>query len=230
MPTTTQIQTACAPDDNSLTKTNYAQLKLATIAEIEETTKKGRQIIDNVVIDKTTAIVDLQRDYDSIHIDWDKTKVELDLETKNAIPEMKQAKDESRQMATDHDKISQDLKTTKIDIADLHENMDTIISKVQTAVKAVTDDLVSSTVDSISTKNEEQIQNMDDVFTENMDVMQRQSSTPVLTANIEVATAKATDNAITRLHNEMDVLIVNMSKDSKRNQPSTIQGLALLPI
>ena len=56
---TIQISNTTLPDNNSLTTIRYAKLKLEAIAEIEETTKKGKQLLNDAVIDKTTAIVDL---------------------------------------------------------------------------------------------------------------------------------------------------------------------------
>ena len=52
---------------------------------------------------------------------------------------------------------------------------------------------------------------MDSTFAENIDLMQQQHSS--LTANIQVATTKATDEAITKLHSEMIICTVNISKE-----------------
>ena len=60
MPTTIEIE------DSVLLKN-----KLAAIAEIEETTKRGRLLLDNALVNKTEAIVNLQKDYDAILTDWD---------------------------------------------------------------------------------------------------------------------------------------------------------------
>lgn len=171
MPSTIQITTMSQQDDNSLTISDYAQLKLAAIAEIEDTALKGKQTLDEVVTDQTTALADLQKYYDAILIDWDETKAELDLETKNEIADMKQVIDNLIQMSNDHDNINRDLRMTKMNIATLHEDMTTIITKVQTAVNITTDDLVVSSIKKISIANNDHLQNMDEMFAENMDLM-----------------------------------------------------------
>ena len=74
MPTTIEIDAATSPEAKSLTSSVYVKLKLTAVAEIEETTQKGNLLIENAVINKTTAIVDLQKSYDDILVDWDKTK------------------------------------------------------------------------------------------------------------------------------------------------------------
>ena len=70
MSTTVKIGAALNPDTKSLTSSVYAKLKFAAIAEIEETTQKGKFLLGNAVTNKTTAIVDLQKDYDTILFDW----------------------------------------------------------------------------------------------------------------------------------------------------------------
>ena len=91
MPTTINLDHTLDADSVSLTAST-----LAAIAEIEETTQKGKLILDTAIASKTTAILDLQQDYDSILVDWDNTKHELDKETRLAIIEMNTAKNESR--------------------------------------------------------------------------------------------------------------------------------------
>ena len=70
MSTTVKIGAALNPDTKSLTSSVYAKLKLAALAEIQETTQKGKFLLDNTVTNKTTAIIDLQKDYDTILFDW----------------------------------------------------------------------------------------------------------------------------------------------------------------
>ena len=184
-------------------------MKLAAIAEIEETTLKGKQTLDEVVTGQTTALADLQKDYDAILIDWDETKAELDLETKNAIADMKQVMDASSQMSNNHGKINRDLQIKKTNIATLHEDMTTITTKAQTAVNITKDNLVASSINNIPIANNEHLQNMDETFAENMDLMQQQHSSS--TSNME----DTTHEAIAKLHSETDICIINISKDIK---------------
>ena len=58
-------------------------MKLAAIAETEQSTQKGTKELDNTV-------TRIQNEYDSILIDWDKTKDETDLETQKEIKDMNQ--------------------------------------------------------------------------------------------------------------------------------------------
>ena len=68
IPSIIQVSTVIA-DDNQL-KNEYNELKLASIAEIEHMTQKGKNQID-------IALGDMQNEYDAILIDWDKTKNDL---------------------------------------------------------------------------------------------------------------------------------------------------------
>ena len=111
MPTNIEIDDATFPDSKSLTSSGYAKLKLTAIAEIEKTTQKGKIILDSAVTDKPTAIVDLQKDYNGILVDWDKTKEELDKEMMKAITDMNAAMEESNQLTANHDNITQDIST-----------------------------------------------------------------------------------------------------------------------
>jgi len=117
--------------------------------------------------------------------------------------------DESSQLTNNHDKTTKDLKVTKTDVATLNHDMTTIITKVQTDIKITTDDLVASSVGNISIINNDHLQNMGDTFDENMDLMQQQYSSSI--TNIQVATTKAIDEVIDKLHSERDVCIVNIS-------------------
>ena len=69
MSTKIEIDKAASPGTKSLTTS-----KLADIAKIEETTQKGRLLLANTVASRTTAIIDLQKDYDTILFNWDKRR------------------------------------------------------------------------------------------------------------------------------------------------------------
>ena len=56
------------------------------VSKLEETTTKEKEIIENAISKaKSNAINDIQYNYDSILLDWDKTKAELDLEKQLAL-------------------------------------------------------------------------------------------------------------------------------------------------
>ena len=60
---------------------------------------KGKQTIDKAITTATsTALQELKTDYEIILGDWDKTKAELDLETRMAITSIQNALDESSQV------------------------------------------------------------------------------------------------------------------------------------
>ena len=72
MPTTIQVSTATA--DKNQHKSDCDAVKLAAIAEIEQSTQKGKKELDD-------AAISIQNEYSTILIDWDKIKDETDLET-----------------------------------------------------------------------------------------------------------------------------------------------------
>ena len=135
MPTTIVLDHITNPDSTSITMS-----KLAAIAKIEETTQKGRLLLDTAVANKTTAIVNLQKDYGAILVDWDKTKNKLDKETQHAIMMMNVAKDESSQLLTD-------INTSKSDITTLNEDMLKIIEEVKTVVVNTTVNINNDNLD-----------------------------------------------------------------------------------
>merc|ERR1740136_531498 len=135
MPTTIVLDHMTNPDSTSITTS-----KLAAIAKIEETTQKGRLLLDTAVANKTTAIVNLQKDYGAILVDWDKTKNKLDKETQHAIMMMNVAKDESSQLL-------KDISTSKSDIATLNEDMLKIIEEVKTIVVNTTVNINNDNLD-----------------------------------------------------------------------------------
>ena len=81
MPTTIQVYTVTA--DKNQHESDCNAVKLAAIAETEQSTQKGTKELDNTV-------TRIQNEYDSILIDWDKTKDETDLETQKEIKDMNQ--------------------------------------------------------------------------------------------------------------------------------------------
>ena len=139
------------------------------------------------------------------------------MENKNTIADMKQVMDDLSQMSNNHEKVNRDLRITKKDTATLHEDMTTIITKVQTAVNITMDDLVASSINNIYTANNNNLQNMDETFSENMDLKKKHHSSS--TSNMD----KTTNEAIAKLYSEINICIINISKDIKVN--STIKNM-----
>ena len=192
LPTT--IHVATIDNEKSLTNQGYSVLKLRAIAELEEMTIKGKQDIDNAVtIATNTAIGDLKSDYDTILTDWDKTKAELDIETQIAITSIQHTIDESSQVSENVSQISKDLEETKHDVKLLDQDIDKVVAKAKSAVaqatKEATDTAVIACSDDLYEKNATYIANMDDVFSENMGLMQELQSSYDLQDAISKATA-----------------------------------------
>ena len=194
MPSTIQVSTVIA-DDNQL-QNEYDELKLASIAEIEQATQKGTNQID-------IALSDIQNEYDAILINWDKTKTDLELETKEAIDDMSHMMTDTKVLVDDHAKITENIKRTKSDIATMNTDMTTIIGTVKMMVTQATEDLIASAEDDILDKNHFYLQNMDETFAENIDLMQQLHSTS--TSDIKTTTSIATDKAIATFLSEKDI-------------------------
>ena len=91
LPTTIHIN-----NDTDITDQGYLVLKLTAIAKLKELTKKGKQTIDNATTTSTsTALQDLETDYESILTEWDKTEAEFDLKTHMAITSIQNALEKS---------------------------------------------------------------------------------------------------------------------------------------
>ena len=71
----------------------------------------------------------------------------------------------------DHTKITEDLRTTKSNIATMNKHMHKIFTTVQTTVKRTIDDIIASSDNDISIRNNSLLQKWTIFSAENMDLM-----------------------------------------------------------
>lgn len=150
---------------------------MTAIAEIMESTTKGLAIITGA---KDTAVTNLQQKYDDISTDWDKTKAELDFETKLAIIYLHNALHEISYISIYMCIVKTDLDETRNTVDALHENLDDVISKATAAATTViisaVDKSTKKAIHNITFHSDAHLQNMNDVFSENMGLMHDQHS------------------------------------------------------
>ena len=101
-------------------------------------------------VSKATAGNALQNNYKYSMYKWDKTKAELDIETKLAIIDIQITHDETSQIANDYKQISKDISKSKTTINKLDDIIDKVIQKATkdatTAILNVSNTTVSKYV------------------------------------------------------------------------------------
>ena len=98
----------------------------------------------------------------------------------------------------------------------MNTDMTTIIGTVKMTVTQATEELIASAEDEILEKNNFHLQNMDDTFAKNMDLMQQLHSTS--TSDIKTVTSIVTDKAIATFPSKKDICMKNISEDIQNNK------------
>ena len=156
-------------NEKSLSAQGYLALKMKAIKEIMESTTNGLVIIMQA---KDNAVNNLQNNYDKIIFDWDKTKNDLDTETKIAIMDLTNAMHETRQISITHRTIRSEIDEIRITIDELGNNIDDVIEKMTSTAAKMTNNAVDTSmkkvIHNINSHSDTYIQNMEDMFSENM--------------------------------------------------------------
>ena len=97
---------------------------MTAIKEIMESTTNGLVVITK---SKDNAVDNIQNDYDKILFDWDKTKTDLNTETKIAIANLTNAMYETSQMSITQRTIKVEIDETRVVIDKLGNTLDDVI-------------------------------------------------------------------------------------------------------
>ena len=145
---------------------------MTAIAEIEEPMTQDIVVID---IEKATAINELQDGYTQMLTEWDTTKAEVDFETKMTMNDLQNDLDKKSQTTNNHEQINRDLSKARDQVNNLDGHSDDIIQKASKIATPATFSATGTTVSKVILDMQENtnnhLENMDEVFRDNMDLM-----------------------------------------------------------
>ena len=220
LPTTIHID---KPDNEvSPAKQEISAITLIAIAEINQAVNTA----------KPNVIDSLKEDYTSMLSTLDKTKVELDAETKLTVEGIQNVLDNSSQASKYVSHANTKLEETKLEIEETKEaieQLDLNVENIATKARTATNEAISTYANELYDTNQDHIADMEDIFSENMGLMQdlQQKFNPQHTINevtsaiisrMEETTTAFTASAITQLHDGSNTIINEFS--SKLNKDS----------